>query len=129
VIDIILALCQFSFTIAQITFTLTALQKNIGTDINRWYFAIGIICLYTPLAWVRKIQYFSAGYIIGNLMIILTVSVVSIYAIVKIKKDGVGPEFQAVNDAKMWDMVGFSFYCFEGIGVVMPIMEQSRDKE
>jgi len=26
-------------------------------------------------------------------------------------------------------MVGFSFYCFEGIGVVMPIMEQSRDNE
>lgn len=29
----------------------------------------------------------------------------------------------------MWDMIGFSFYCFEGIGVVMPIMEQTRNKK
>ena len=28
----------------------------------------------------------------------------------------------------MWDMIGFSFYAFEGIGCVMPIMEQTRDK-
>ena len=61
-------------------------------------------------------------------MIVLTVTVVTTYAIVKIKKDGVGPQFQAVNEKKMWDMVGFSFYCFEGIGVVMPIMEQTRNK-
>jgi len=29
----------------------------------------------------------------------------------------------------MWDMVGYSFYSFEGIGVVMPIMESAKDKE
>ena len=94
VVDIILATCQFSFTIAQITFTLTALSKNIGNDkIDRWYFAIGLICLYAPLAWVRKIQYFSAGYIIGNLMIILTITVVSVYSVIQIKEHGVGKKF------------------------------------
>jgi proton-coupled amino acid transporter len=25
-------------------------------------------------------------------------------------------------------MIGFSFYCFEGIGVVLPIMEQTKDR-
>jgi len=34
-----------------------------------------------------------------------------------------------VNTSKMWDMIGFSFYSFEGIGTIMPIMKESRNPE
>ena len=61
-------------------------------------------------------------------MIILTVIVVSYYSIHQVVENGVGPEFKPMN-SKVWDMIGFSFYSFEGIGVIMPIMEQSRDKQ
>ena len=89
--------------------------------------------LYAPLAWVRKLQYFSFGYIFGNVMILFTVAVISGYCITLLAKDGPAygsdtDKFVAVNTVKMWDMIGFSFYCFEGIGVVLPIMDQTRDK-
>ena len=29
----------------------------------------------------------------------------------------------------MWDMVGYSFYSFEGIGVVLPVLESSKNKQ
>ena len=62
-------------------------------------------------------------------MILLTVLVISYYSIDLLIKNGPKTDdFHAVNKVKMYDMIGFSFYCFEGIGVVLPIMEQTKDK-
>ena len=83
-----------------------------------------LIIIYAPLAWVRKLQYFSFGYIFGNIMILFTVAVISSYCVSLLAKDGpMNDAFVPVNTNKMWDMIGFSFYCFEGIGVVLPIMD------
>jgi len=58
----------------------------------------------------------------GNVMIIFTVCVVLVYSIKGLVQNGfINKEVKAVNTIKMWDMVGFSFYSFEGIGTVMPI--------
>lgn len=57
-------------------------------------------------------------------MILYTVLVISGYSIVGLIKSGPKNDgFKAFNPDHMWDMVGFSFFCFEGIGIVMPIME------
>lgn len=133
VVDIFLSFCQFSFTVAQISFTLKTLQSIIlinGQRIDLWYFAIGIICFYSPLAWVRRLQYFAIGYILGCAMIIYTVAVVSGYSVAGLVESGPRQphQFYMVNPdtAKVWDMIGFSFYSFEGIGTVMPIYENTK---
>ena len=63
-------------------------------------------------------------------MIIYTVLVVTGYCAVGLIDDGPrNPDtFYAVNPetSKIWDMIGFSFYSFEGIGVVMPIFENTK---
>ena len=101
-----------------------------GGRINMWWFALGLIAIYSPLAWVRKLGVFSVGFIVGNVMIVFTALVISGYSIDGLIKDGPQNDgFQAVNQPKMWNMIGFSFYCFEGIGVLMPIMEQTRHPE
>lgn len=90
-VDIFLSFCQFSFTVAQISFTLKTLQSIIlvnGEKISLWYFAIFIIAFYSPLAWVRRLQYFAFGYILGCSMIIFTVLVVSGYSIAGLIDDG-----------------------------------------
>ena len=101
-----------------------------GDDlISLWWFAIFIVAFYSPLAWVRNIKYFSLGYIIGCAMIVFTIFVVSGYCVSGLIKTG--PEnadtFFAVNPNidKIWAMIGFSFYTFEGIGPVMPIYRES----
>ena len=95
-----------------------------------WWFAIFIIIGYSPLAWVRNIEYFKIGYVIGMAMIAWTILVVCGYAIYGLIETGpLHPgTFYAVNDnsSEIWDMVGFAFYAFEGIGTVMPIAEKTN---
>jgi amino acid permease len=50
-----------------------------GIDSSPWIYTIGIICLLTPLAWVRDIAKFSFTFMIGNFMVLLTTIVVSSY--------------------------------------------------
>lgn len=132
----VLAFVQFSFTVTQITFTMKSFREVLSADkifgvkeqTSLWYFAIVLIICYSPLAWVRNIEYFKIGYVIGMAMITWTVLVVCGYCIVGLINDG--PQqpgtFYAVNDnsSAIWDMVGFAFYAFEGIGTVMPIVEK-----
>jgi proton-coupled amino acid transporter len=33
-----------------------------------------------------------------------------------------------MNTSKMWDMIAFSFYSFEGIGTLMPVMAETKNK-
>lgn len=103
---------------------------RVNENTSLWFFAIVLIAAYSPLAWVRRLQVFEIGYIVGVFMIIWTVIVICGYSI-----DGLiehGPQqpgtFYAVNPDtnRIWDMIGFSFYTFEGIGTVMPIIEKTQ---
>jgi len=70
------------------------------------------------------------GYIIGNIMIIFTTLLILTYAISGLAKNGPQNDgFKPVNTSKMWDMIGFSFYTFEGIGVLMPLMKESANPQ
>lgn len=61
-------------------------------------------------------------------MILLTSAIIMGYSIYHLAKFGlINPGFKAVNTERMWDMVGFSFYCFEGIGTILPIMHESQE--
>ena len=130
-VKIILALCQFSFTVAQISFSIQALESTFVADnkvVSRWWFALGIIALYTPLAWARKLSYFSMGYAIGMIMILYTAGLIASISIFDLASKG--PEndgFRPFNATGSWDMIGFGFYAFEGIGVVMPVMREAKN--
>ena len=58
-------------------------------------------------------------------MIFVTCFVISIFDITDIAaRDGAQPKsgYEAINDETYFDMIGFSFFMFEGIGAVMPVM-------
>jgi len=46
------------------------------------------MCIYTPLVYVRKIEVFAATHLFGDIMIIITVVVLCIYAGIDVGKDG-----------------------------------------
>jgi proton-coupled amino acid transporter len=82
-----------------------------------------ILCiLYIPLAWVRKIEKFAFAFVVAIFLIAFSCIVITGFCIDKLVKEGPDPGFKPINYNTMWDVIGFSVYTYEGIGVVMPIM-------
>lgn len=46
-----------------------------------------------------------------------------VYSGIKLYNDGLGPDIEAINHEKMFSTIGFAIYTFEGIGIMMPIMQ------
>lgn len=72
------------------------------------------------------------GYIFGAIVIFSTVIVVSTFDIMIIENDHNGEAaegWKPFNEDAYWTMLSLSFYMFEGIPAVLPIMESSDYKE
>jgi len=96
----------------------------LGIESNPWLYAGVLICVLTPLAWVRNIATFSFTFMIGNIIILITFFVVCTFCFTVIaEQDGLGPDLHVFNPDNWLLTAGFFVYCFEGIGIVMPIMQ------
>ena len=60
---------------------------------------------------------------LGNLLTLMAVLYVTVYCFMTIaRQDGIAPEIKFINTESYLNAMGIAIYCFEGIGVVMPIM-------
>lgn len=120
------------------SFALSAMVDVLGPFIGQssfsndkvWWFASMIMVVYSMLAWVRKLHYFASGYVLGCFMILFTVCVINGYCIKGLIYDGPdNNDFYKANTShpkQLVNAIGYAFYCFEGIGTVMPIYEQTQ---
>jgi len=85
--------------------------------------------LYIPLVMVRKIEVFAATHLFADVMIIISIVTIFVYAGIDIANDG--PNFSEVGPVdNLWaTAIGFSVYTYEGIGVILPIREVTADKD
>lgn len=94
-----------------------------------------LLLILTPVAFVRNLSKFSFTFLLGNLCILSTVIVVSYMMIkeridyVEGKSKPIGKGVVAFNEEDYLSMIGFSCYAYEGIGVVMPIMQATAVPE
>ena len=88
------------------------------------------MAIYVPLVFVRKIEVFAVTHVFGDAMIIITMIVICIYAGIDVSKDGWQPGSLQAFNSQLWpDAIGFSVYTFEGIGVILPIMDITEKPE
>lgn len=93
-------------------------------DVHIWSVGFVVIAILAPTVFVRNISIFSFTYLLGNICILTTLVAVSyVFTGTLIERDGeLGPGIKWIdNDYAM--MVGFACYAYEGIGVVLPIMQ------
>ena len=79
--------------------------------------------VYTPLCYVRKIEKFAFTHIIADILILVTVIVICVYNIIKIDDKGWGSNVTFINPDTWLNMIGFSVYSYEGIGIILPILD------
>ena len=142
ILNVMITLSQFCFTITSIAFLSSStkdvfcrwiygdalqIQENITYDIGDprqiWTYGSVIIVLLSLLAFVRNIVIFSFTFLIANLLMLSTVIIVSSYSLIKLWDDGIGTSVQAFNTTGMATTMGFVIYVYEGIGILMPVMQ------
>lgn len=94
-----------------------------------WPYFTVICIILTLIAWVEDIKRFSITFLVGNLLIMLTIITVSIYCVFQISANGPGPNLVAYDPSGFWATVGFAIYSYEGIGIVMPVLSRARDPQ
>lgn len=82
-----------------------------------------MFAIFSPIAWVRDLETFKAGFVFGFAMIVITIVVISSFCVsMNMSKIVNTPGFVPINESSYWSMIGFSFFMFEGIGGLMPLM-------
>ena len=60
-------------------------------------------------------------------MILLGIVTTLVFAVKQIEEQGgPGPDVQPIVKESYWNMVGFAFFMFEGIGCLLPIMKEAE---
>lgn len=128
-VKIWLAVYQFNWTVIQLNFTIESLGDVFGIPKEiKWYFIVAIMILYSPLAWVRQLQYYSPVYLAGNIIIFFVCFTLMVKCLKLIHTSGSHSEIQPIENSGIISTVCVSLFFFEGIGSVMPIMKQTRNR-
>lgn len=128
-VDIALFLSQVGFTLAYVFFVKENCHRVLSqmtggrVDISANTFAFWCFVLFTLLCLVRKIAVFASTHTFADCMIVLMMISVVVYGSKEIKQNDriLVSEVAFINTQTYSDAIGFSVYCFEGIGVIMPV--------
>lgn len=128
-----IALTQMAFVISHVTFLIDSFKSTYDTlfeaDSSIIIYGVLICITYTMLSWVRNLAKFSFTFMIGVSLALLTSVYVLCYASIQINDNGIGPNIQKLNEQGYITTLGITVYCYEGIGIVMPVMAASEKPE
>lgn len=116
-------------------FTITNLKDVadgiFGKPIDIIFVGIFVFVLTSPLCLVRRIEKFAVTYIFADILIFLTAITIIVFATIHIKEKGYqwGVGVDLINEKTWLTMIGSAIYSFEGVGVVLPILDVCEDKK
>ena len=83
--------------------------------------------LFLPLVWLRKTEKLAFTHIFADIMVIVGLITITIYATQEINTNGIKPLTFITSGFS--SAISYAVFAFEGVGVVLPILELTENKE
>lgn len=132
-VELSLLFSQVGLVCAYIAFICTSMvsivKDTTGSHVSPWWFGLLLVLIYTPLCIIRKIEVLAPTHVFADIMIVVTLTTLMIYAGIKVNRDGWGTNVPALRESTFLDAIGSAVYSYEGIGVVLPIYEVTKNPE
>ncbi|KAG7393153.1 hypothetical protein PHYPSEUDO_012489 [Phytophthora pseudosyringae] len=136
-VNLSLVLSQIGFCCSYLIFV----EKNIGevllhafnlqssTTTSSWTLILLQIPLYTPLAWVRRLEYFALTSLFADVLIVFGLVYILSYTVKTLESAAPGESTWQYFNSENWAMfLGVAVYCFEGVGLVLPTYDSMDDQ-
>ncbi|SAL96104.1 hypothetical protein [Absidia glauca] len=88
-----------------------------------------VLLIIIPICMVRKIEKLSWNVIIADVFILIGLVSVIYFTSDQIAHNGLGPKLEMVNTSNFALMIGTAVFSFEGIGMVVPIIQGMKHPE
>lgn len=99
-------------------------------DVSQWTLGGGCLVVYAPLCFVRRIEVFASTHVFADAMIAITIITIIVYSIKKDVSDGNHFDDLVALNTETWpDTIGFAVYAYEGIGVILPVMDITANED
>ncbi|KAL0086120.1 transmembrane amino acid transporter protein-domain-containing protein [Phycomyces blakesleeanus] len=128
-----LCLSQMGFVASYLIF----ISQNLGfvanslshctSTVDSKYYIWVAIAFIVPITWVRKMERLSWAAIIADVFILFGLICVIYFCADQIARNGSGPNILTINSKDFGLMIGTAVFSFEGIGMVVPIIESMRE--
>ncbi|KAF4034925.1 Transmembrane amino acid transporter protein [Phytophthora infestans] len=136
-VNVSLVLSQIGFCCSYLIFV----EKNIGEVVlhafnlqsssttSSWTLILLQIPLYTPLVWVRRLEYFAFTSLFADVLIVFGLVYILTYTAKTLESATPGESSWQYFNSENWAMfLGVAVYCFEGIGLVLPTYDAMDDQ-
>jgi solute carrier family 36 (proton-coupled amino acid transporter) len=80
-----------------------------------------------PICLVRRIEKFAFTHAIADVLIFVTAIMIIVFGFIKVNDQGWGTDIKLFNEATWLSIIGSAIYSYEGIGVVLPIVEVTEN--
>ena len=98
------------------------LLEAFDINISTVWLAFMFYILFSLLCFIRKIEIFAWTHVFADSMIVITILVIVVYGAMNLSREGNQIDtIQKINPNQWYDAIGFSVYCYEGIGVILPV--------
>ncbi|KAJ3240723.1 neutral amino acid transporter [Chytriomyces hyalinus] len=121
--------CAYYIFVSQNLRDLVMLASDCTIILPDWVFILLQIMIYVPLAWVRKIKYFSFTSLIADVFIMVGLVYIFYQDLFVLSTTGPSRDIIWFNLESFPIFIGTALFAFEGICLILPIAESMKHPE
>ena len=106
--------------------------SDSGTNLTespvKWMWVPICMLLFVPLVWLRKTEKLAFTHIFADIMVGVGLIMITVFATIEMNKNGGAHSIPFVTSSFSF-AISYAVFAFEGIGVVLPILELTENKD